>query len=192
MAITITWGTKVINVPRADMTLIQASPEIRELDLDDFRLALKDLEDSEEGMCFPDTHTHNAGVTVGGTTLAMVIEIINGYTITFEDGQYAVNLVGANSNVADVTNVNQVSIRSQNSAGLIGSAVLDLIPDIEETVDFNRKVLSNRLELEAGSTENWILYDDDNITIIKKWNITDLTGGDITTPAGVPTKRMPV
>jgi len=35
-----------------------------------------------------------------------------------KDGQYAVNLVGANSNVGDVVNVNQVSVRSSNSAGL--------------------------------------------------------------------------
>ena len=119
MAISIDWGTKVISVPKADTQLVQASPtEIRQLDIDVFRLELKSLEDSEDGMPFPDTHLHNAEVTVGGVTLAMVVEIINGYTITFEDGQYAVNLVGANSNISDVANVNQVSIRSANSAGL--------------------------------------------------------------------------
>ena len=57
-------------------------------------------------------------MSVGGVILARVIQIINGYTVTFEDGQYAVNLVGANSNVGDVVNVNQVSVRSANSAGL--------------------------------------------------------------------------
>jgi hypothetical protein len=119
MAITIDWGTKIISVPKADMTLIQSSPtEIRQLNLDTFRLILKDLEDSEEGMAYLRTHNHNTSVTVGGVTLARVIEIINGYTVTFEDGQYAVNLVGANSNVGDVVNVNQVSVRSANSAGL--------------------------------------------------------------------------
>ena len=120
MAISINWTTKVISIPKNDLDLVQSSPtEIRELDLDVFRLALKNLEDSEAGMINPDTHRHNPSVTIGGLQLARVIEIINGYTITFEDGQYAVNLVGANSNVADVTNVNQVSVRSFNSAGLI-------------------------------------------------------------------------
>lgn len=100
------------------MLLVQSSPtEIRQLDINTFRLELKDLED-DEGMPFLDTHSHNQPVTVGGVTLARVVEIINNYTITFEDGQYAVNLVGANSNIADVTNVNQVSVRSANSAGL--------------------------------------------------------------------------
>jgi hypothetical protein len=119
MAVTINWATQVINVPRADMLLVQSVPtEIRELDIDAFRLDLKDIEDSDDGMAFVDTHSHNGPVTVGGVTLARVVEIINGYTVTFEDGQYAVNLVGANSNIADVTNVNQVSVRSANSAGL--------------------------------------------------------------------------
>lgn len=125
MAISIDWGTKIINVPKVDTTLVQASPnEIRQLDLDTFRLALNDLQDNEQGITYDTTHRHVAPITVGGVTLARVIEIINGYTVTFEDGQYAVNLVGANSNVADVANVNQVSIRPSNSAGLVDLAVL--------------------------------------------------------------------
>ena len=118
--ITINWQTKVISVLKSDLTLIQSTPaEIRELDINWFRMQLKDLEDSEAGMPYPDTHTHNTEIELGGTTYARFFEIINGYTVAFEDGQYAVNLVGANSNIADVTNVNQVSIRSSNSAGLI-------------------------------------------------------------------------
>lgn len=122
MAITIDWATLIIDIPKADTQLVQSSPtEIRSLDLNNFRLTLKDIEDSEDGMTFLHTHTHNPPVTVGGVTLARVIEIINGYTVTFEDGQYAVNLDGANSNVGDVVNLNQVSIRSANSAGLTSS-----------------------------------------------------------------------
>lgn len=125
MAISINWGTKVISIPRNDMTLIQSVPtEIRQLNLDTFRLTLRNLEDSDDGMAFERTHKHNTSVTVGGVTLARVIEMINGYSITFEDGQYAVNLVGANSNVGDVVNVNQVSVRSANSAGLQDLSVI--------------------------------------------------------------------
>jgi len=118
--ITINWNTKVINVPQVDLTLI--SGIIYELDIDAFRLRLKDIEDDEDGIIFPRTHNHNTAISVAGVTLARVVEIINGYTVTFEDGQYAVILVGANSNISDVTNVNQVSVRSNNSAGLIVSS----------------------------------------------------------------------
>lgn len=120
MAISINYATRVISVPRNDLTLIQTNPvEIRELNLNAFRLELKDWEDSAEGMTMPTTHNHVAPISVGGVTLARVVELINGYTVTFEDGQYAVNLVGANSNIGDRVNVNQVSVRSANSAGLL-------------------------------------------------------------------------
>ena len=126
MPISIDWDTRVISVPRSGLTLIQSTPtEIREMDLNWFRLKLKDLEDDEDGIVNPDTHRHYPPVTVGGVELARVVEIINDYTVTFEDGQYAVNLVGANSNVADRVNVNQVSVRASNSAGLITNTAIE-------------------------------------------------------------------
>lgn len=115
--ISINWATKVITVPQADLTFVSGS--LYELNVNTFRLILKDLEDDANGMPFLRTHNHNTEVTVGGVTLARVIEIINGYTITFENGNYAVRLVGANNNIPDVVNVNSVSIRSNNSTGLV-------------------------------------------------------------------------
>lgn len=118
--IEIVWGQRRIIIPRLALDLVQTVPSVvYNLDLNEFRNTLKDLEDSEEGMPFPQTHRHNTTVTLSGITFARVIEIINDYTVEFEDGQYAVNLVGANSNVADRVIVNQVSVRAANSAGLI-------------------------------------------------------------------------
>ena len=127
MALTVNPSTFVINVPKADLTLIQATPtEIRELNLNNFRFELKDWEDNPEGGIYLyKTHTHNTEVTLGGLTFARVVEILEPYTITFEDGSYAVNLVGANSNVGDRVNVNNVSVRSSNSAGLISTPLIE-------------------------------------------------------------------
>lgn len=119
--ITVDWGTKTIFVPTQAMVLIQTVPStIYQLDMEAFRLALKDLEDDEDGIMFPDTHSRNAPVTVSGAVLAQVIEIINGYTVTFEEiaDPYRVNAVGANSNIGEVHNVNSVSLSTSNSAGL--------------------------------------------------------------------------
>jgi len=119
MAITIDYPSQVISIPRADLQLVQSSPtEIRQLDLDTFRLELRDLEDDEEGSVYPATVDHTQPKSISGVTLARVVEIINNYTITFEDGQYAVNIIGGNTNLGDFVNVNQVSIRTSNSAGL--------------------------------------------------------------------------
>ena len=126
MAITIDWATKIIHIPKADTTLVSSSPsEVRELNVNAFRLRLKDLEDDAEGITFLITHIHSTIVTVGGVTFARLVEIINGYTVTFEDGPYTVNLVGANSNITEVTNLNMVSVRTANSAGLIQQSELE-------------------------------------------------------------------
>ena len=116
-----------IYVPKADMTLLQASPtEIRELDLETFRYALRDLEDDPDGRPWPKTHQHNTEVSLGGITFARIVEVLDPYSITFEDGQYAVQINGGNSNVGDKANVNQVSVRPNNSAGLITSQEIRL------------------------------------------------------------------
>ena len=117
--ISIEWETKLITIPQAGLSP-QGNDQF-ELDIDVFRRELKALEASIEGMPYPATHSHQAPVPLGGLSLSRVVEIINGYRVVFEDGQYAVNLTGANSNIANVTNVNQVSVRSSNSAGLISS-----------------------------------------------------------------------
>jgi len=135
MAFSINPLTFVITIPKADLTLVQSSPiEIRELNLNNFRLDLKSWEDSEEGITMPKTHNHNTTVNISGIDLARVIEILEPYTITFEDGSYAVNLVGANSNVADKVNLNSVSVRAQNSAGLIDSGSLTNIQYLIESM----------------------------------------------------------
>ena len=152
--ITINWPTGVISVPKADMTLVSSSPfEIRELDINAFRLTLKNLEDDDQGQVWATTHRHNTTVDVGGVTLARVVEIINGYTVTFENGTYAVNLVGANSNIGDIVNLNTVSVRASNSAGLtepdMAAAVWDALVANHLTAGTTGKALSD-----AGSAGN--------------------------------------
>ena len=144
MAITINWNTFIINIPKADTSLIQTTPaEIRELNINTLRLALKDIEDNEDGLLFPNTHNHNTEVSLGGLVYARIIEIIDPYTITFEDGPYAVNLVGANSNIGDRVNFNQVSIRTNNAAGLISAPTSGVsAQEIREEMDANSTRLS--------------------------------------------------
>lgn len=118
MSVSVDWGTKVIYVPKSDLGALPTSGYY-ELDVDWFRLQLKDLEDNEDGMPFPDTHRHVTETTLAGVTYARFVEIINGYTVEFEDGQYSVVCTGANHNISDVKVVNQVSLIIGNAAGLI-------------------------------------------------------------------------
>lgn len=121
MPISVDWPTKLISVPQSYLTLVGGT--LYDLDTNQFRLDLRNLEDSPEGMPWPRTHRHNTEVTVAGVTFARTIEIVNGYQIEFEDGQYTVRLVGSNNNIFDVEGgvlvQNQVQVIPGNSAGLI-------------------------------------------------------------------------
>lgn len=193
MEITIDWGNKIINIPQDYLTSL--GDNVYELNLNTFRLNLKSLEDNEEGMAFPDTHEHVTVKMLSGVTYARFFEIINGYTVTFEDGQYAVNAVGANSNIADVMNLNQVSLRTANSAGLIvyvqGSGLTQTEHDklmaaavesggkLENINDNILSILSDTGFIKDISGGKWeiagnemIFYKSDNITEIARFDIT--------------------
>jgi len=149
MAISIDPLTKIILVPKADLTLVTGT--LYELDTNTFRMELKAIEASSNGMAFVRTHIHNTEVTVAGVTFARTIEIINGYSVEFENGAYSVRLVGSNNNIFDVQNnilvQNQVQVIPTNSAGLqtviSGSGVTDQdITDIANEV-WNKPLIEN-------------------------------------------------
>lgn len=118
--------TYVIYVPKADLTLIQASPEVRELNVNSFRMWLKDYEDDPDyGIYLYKTHNHNTEVQLAGLTYARIIEILSPYTVEFENGSYTVNCVGANHNISDVKVPNSVSLIVNNAAGLISNAQIE-------------------------------------------------------------------
>ena len=132
---TVDWGTSVITVPLSYLTLISGS--VYSLDTNQFRLDLKTLEAGTDGMPFLRTHKHNTTVTLSGITYARIFEIINGYTITFEVGNYAVILSGSNNNIIDAMNFNGVTVLGNNSAGLIDASLLQ---SNVETLLFNEHV----------------------------------------------------
>lgn len=193
MAIDIVWGTKVISVPQSYLTLISGS--VYKLDLEVFRTDILLLMDDEQGIAHLDTHIHNTEVTLAGLTFARTIEFINGYTVTFEDGQYAVSAVGANTNIADVMNLNQVSLRTSNSAGLIVHSVGSGLTTEEhnkllatadedggrlEAVDDNVVAVMSDTEfikhIEGGKWEivgsQMVFYKADNVTEIARFDLS--------------------
>lgn len=180
MAISITWGTKVIYVPVTYLTLLSGT--IYELDSDQMRLDLKGLEDDVEGMPFNDTHRHNTTVAIAGIVYARTVEIINDYSVEFEDGQYTVIIKGSNNNFHDVLNgilvQNQVQVIPTNSAGLIevGTSGLtsgeaaDLAAAVEQAT-LARKIGSNKAVI-APDELSVVIYDDDESTPLYEFDVS--------------------
>lgn len=119
MALSINWSNKVITVPQADLTPLGGSSY--SLDTMGLKIALRDIEDSEPGVSALPILDYVTSKTLGGIGYAPLIEIINGYTITFQDTgtPYRVFVTASNNNVLDVTNLNNVSVAPNNSAGLV-------------------------------------------------------------------------
>lgn len=118
MAYTVNWLTKVVTIPKSDLTLVQASPEIRELDVTAFWSEIHAIQ-AGDGLTYPAIMRSNAPVTLAGQTYVRSVEVINDYRIEFEDGQYQVNLTGANNNLLDARVQNQVSLSASNSGGAV-------------------------------------------------------------------------
>jgi hypothetical protein len=118
MASTMDWLTGTITVPQSDLSFVSGT--LYSQDTRAWWDEMKALEASEEGMPFIDIQRHGEETTIAGVTYSQGIEIINSYTITYEDGQYAARLDGSNNNLFDegILNRNQVSIIPTNSAGL--------------------------------------------------------------------------
>lgn len=149
MAISVDWATLIISIPQSYLDFVAG--DLYELDTEKFRDDLRAESASVDGMPFDDIYQSTSIVTLSGVTYARFFEIINGYTITFEDGNYAVNLVGTNNNILDVTNRNMVGVASQNSAGLIiaGSGVTTA--DKKDIANLTRDVVLSTETQAAGA-----------------------------------------
>jgi hypothetical protein len=119
MSYSVNWATRIVSIPKADTTLVSSSPDVRSLDVLTLWQNLRDLQDDADGMAYVDMVRNTPPVTVAGVTLTRVVELVNNFRIQFEDGQYAVNIIGGNSNIADAVVKNMVSVNTANSAGLV-------------------------------------------------------------------------
>ena len=119
MAISVDIGTKIIFIPQSYLTLVSGIQYT--LDTNQLRLDLRDWEDSEAGIIADKTHIHKTKSELSGVTYARIFEVINGYTVEFEDtgSHYTVICQGTNHNLADVMVLNAVNLIIGNSAGLI-------------------------------------------------------------------------
>lgn len=163
MAITVNWATKEVSVPQSDCTLVSGT--FYTFDTDDFYTQIRSLEASLEGMPFQRILDHNPEYTVAGVTYARKIEVVNSYTVEFENGAWSVQLNGSNNNIWDigagVLVQNQVQVIPTNAAGLINTGDVTTV----------RKANVNKVT-RAGDIIT--IYDDDGITV---WKTFDLTGG---------------
>ncbi len=130
-----------------------------------------------------------AVVVVSGT--AMVVEGDGFYKYDFSlynpERDYAI--------ICDSVTLSGVERYTYASSGEYNE-VLDNIESTVGVVDIRtillRKIQTNRLELFDGDTDNWILYDDDAVTPLLTFDVTDKNGDLIVQCSSAPSKRSGV
>jgi len=160
VATTIDWGTKVITVYQADMTPLGGP--LYEFDVEAFRLELKDLEDSEEGIVHPDTHVHSTETLLGGVLYVRKIEILSPYTVTISPASaYQVSCTGANHNIQDVyNNLTGPTFLPNNSVGLVKTDTSGLTDGEAADLALLRKFHTNDYGTDPDTGMIYILDDD--------------------------------
>lgn len=178
MVYTVNWASKIVRIPKIDLALVSASPEIRELDVIEFWQTIHDIQDGE-GMPFRDIMRSNAPVTLAGVTYARSVEIINGYKIEFEDGEYQVNLTGANNNLLDARVQNNVSINASNSAGLVaGGGSGGLTPGQEAKLNQVHDLLYGRMETDPQDGKMKVYSTETGLIAHEAFIFSDLDGSE--------------
>jgi len=83
--------------------------------------------------------------------------------------------------ISDIENIlsNVIDINSR----------LPLQPAEQASVSLILKILKNKLVLMDGTTDNWVLYDDDNVTPLITWSVQDVCDSNVVQPKGAPSRR---
>jgi len=63
------------------------------------------------------------------------------------------------------------------------------VDNTESRMILLEKIMRNRLVLTDGSSDNWVLYDDDGVTPLLTFDVADKAGNQIVQQAGVPSRR---
>lgn len=119
MALTLDWNTKVITVPKSELTLVTGTRYT--ITVEYWWQLLREANYDAIGVVF-DTMYNSIAPT---TSTPRIVEVINGYTAQFEDGLYSVEFINGNTNFRDIEIKNLVSVGTNNTTGFIDPTFLE-------------------------------------------------------------------
>jgi len=119
------------------------------------------------------------------------------------EGSFGVTVSGINSTLQNMsisvstieTGVSNIETEVSNIGTTVSgmdtnvTSINSKTSDIDDRTNLIRKILANRLELADGSSNNWVLYDDDSVTPLLTFNVSDKSGNPIVQASNAPSKR---
>lgn len=103
------------------------------------------------------------------------------------DGLYTFDFAGYNIEEEYAIICDAVTLPAGNRYKFLSSGeygdIIDTVGLLSDNVEIRtllvKKILTNRLELSDGDTANWVLYDDDDTSVLGTWDVTDKADGAI-------------
>lgn len=135
MAYIVDWLNLVVTIPRADLVVVSASPEVYDADVIEIWRNLHDIQDGFPGMSKPRIMAGIPPTSFGPRGLLIDPEEA-GWLIKFEDGDYMVNLINGNSDIQSHRVQNNVSISDKTLVGQDPDAIAQKVwafmpPDVQ-------------------------------------------------------------
>jgi hypothetical protein len=101
--------------------------------------------------------------------------------------EYSFRKMAAPGDAMALTAAAVQAVRAEIMTYVVNGNTLGLT--FEQSNDLVRKLLNNRLELTDGTTNNWVLYDDDDVSVLLRYNVTDKSGNAIFVQVAAPARR---
>lgn len=116
------WNTKVITVPKTELTLVSGTYYTLEV-VKWFQL-LRELNGAQEGIA-ETVHEPIYNNTPPTTSTPRIVDVINGYTCQIENGAYNLDFINGNTNWRQVEIKNEVGVGTNNTTGFIDPKFLE-------------------------------------------------------------------
>lgn len=140
------------------------------------------------------TYFQDSGVAVIGLSPIIRIRdvgtgnvVASGTMSDLGDGLYTFDFAGYDIEEDYVILCDAVTLLAGNRYKFLTSGeygdIIDTVGLLSDNMEIRtlliRKILTNKLELSDGDTANWVLYDNDDTSVLATWDVTDKIDGPI-------------
>ncbi len=140
------------------------------------------------------TYFQNEGIAATGLSpIIRIRNVVNGNVVSsgtmteLGDGLYAFDFTGYDIEEDYAIFCDSVTLPAGSRYKFLTSGeygdVIDTVGILSDNMEIRtlliKKILINKLELSDGDTANWVLYDDDDASVLGTWDVTDKSDGVI-------------
>ena len=150
------------------------------------------------------TYFQNAGIAATGLfPIIRIRNVVDGLVVSsgtmseLGDGLYAFDFAGYDIEEEYAIFCDAIILPAKNRYKFLSSGeygdIIETVGVLSDNIEIRtllvKKILANKLELSDGDVANWVLYDNDDTSVLATWDVTDKTDGPIVERANDNSRR---